>query len=116
MPSLNVDKSSSVNKCESTNKQDGIYRKEDRPQPHPLIQTDSGYGSTTPMLLDSVSNPAIASLLGFADRVKCHELLKNAPNFAAESVVECYESDFSSMSACCAIPRVQPTFKALCKC
>ena len=105
-----------VDKCGSIDKQDGIYRKEDRPQPHPLIQTDSGYGSTTPMQLDSVLNPAIPSLLGLADQVKCHELLKNASNFAAESVVECYESDFSSISTCCAIPGVQPTFKALWKC
>ena len=99
----------------SLDKQDDIYRNRQRPQPYPLVQTDSGYGSATPMRLDSVltSSSSPTSLLGLADLVKCNELLTNASNFASESVIECYESDFYSTSMSLADQGVQRAVQSL---
>lgn len=109
MPTLSCDKS---DKPELIDKHNGIYRNQQRPQPYPSIQPDSGYGSTTSIRLDSVLTSATPSLLGLADRVKCTELLKNTSNFAKETAVECYESNFCSISTFCTAPGVRLIFKA----
>lgn len=107
MPTRPIDTSLTGYKSGSVDNQDDIYRNRQRPQPHPLVQTDSGYGSATPLPFDSVLSSSSPSLLGLADLVKCNELLKNDSNFASETVVDCYESDFHSVSMCGAAPGVQ---------
>lgn len=102
-----VDTSLTGYKSGSIDKQDAIYRNRQRPQPYPLVQADSGYGSATSMRLDSALTSSSTSMLGAADLVKCNELLQNVANFASETAVDCYESDFYTMSMCCAAPALR---------
>lgn len=100
MATLPIDTSLAGYKSGSTDRQDDIYRNRQRPQPYPLTQADSGYESATHLHVDKVSTSSSPSLLSLANLVKCDELLKNDSNFASETVVDCYESDFRSISMC----------------
>ena len=100
MAALPVDTSLTGYKSGSIDKQDAIYRNRQRPQPYALVQTDSGYGSATHSSFERVLTASSSSLLSLADLVKCDKLLKNDSNFASQTVVDCYESDFHSISMC----------------
>ena len=98
MATLPVDTSMMGYKSGSVDGQDAIYRNRQRLQPYPLIQVDSGYGST--MKIPSSRLPVLSSpsLLTIANSVKCSELLSSDSNFAPNTAVECYESDDCSIS------------------
>ena len=94
-----VDRSLTGYASGSVDKQDAIYRNQ-QPQPHPLVQNDSGYESATHLAFKSLPTSSSPSLLGLADSLKCNELLNRDSNFALETVVECYQSDSHSLSTC----------------
>ena len=85
-------------KSASVDRQDDIYRNRQRLQPFPLVQNDSGYGSTMQIPSSRLQVLSSPSLLTIANSVKCGELLNNEPNFAPNTAVECYESDDCSIS------------------
>ena len=106
MPAVPVDTSLTGYTSGSVDKQDDIYRKQQRPQPHQLGYSNSSYDSAIHLRFGSL-RASSSSLLGLADSVKCHELLNNDSNFALKTVVECYQSDFRSISMYCDAPALQ---------
>ena len=82
----------------SVDRQDDIYRNRQRLQPYPLVQNDSGYGSSMKIPSSRLQVLSSPSLLTIANSVKCSELLNNDSNFAPNTAVECYESDGCSIS------------------
>ena len=104
MPAVPVDTSLTGYTSGSVDRQDDIYRNRQRPQLHQLGSSDSGYDSATHLRFGSLRASSSSSLLGLADSVKCNELLNNGSNFALKTVVECYQSDFRSISVYCDAP------------
>lgn len=98
MSSPRFDTSLAGYKSGSLDKQNHIYRKQQRPQPYPLVQNDSGYESATDFGFDSVLASSSTSLLGLANSIECRKLLQKDSNFASETIVDCYESDDHSIS------------------
>lgn len=72
-----------------------------QPQPFPIVQYDSGYGSAIKSHSSSLQVLSSPSLLNLANSVKCSELLNNDSNFATNTAVECYESDGCSIKRQC---------------
>ena len=90
----------------SVDRQDDIYRNRQRPQPYQPGYNDPGYKFATHLRFGNLRASLSPSLLGLADSVKCNELLNNDSNFALKTLVECYQSDFRSISMCCDAPAV----------
>lgn len=107
MPAPPVDTSLTGYTSGSVDRQDDIYRNRQRPQPYPLVPTDSGYESASQIRGNSLKALPAPSLLGLANLVKCNELLNNNSNFASKTNIDCYRSDFHSISTCCHVPRDQ---------
>ena len=82
----------------SLDKQDDTYRNRQRPQPTPLVQNESGYGSAIKSRSSILQTQSAKSLLTLANAVTSSELLNNESNFASTTAVECYESDGCSIS------------------
>ena len=78
--------------------QDYVYRNRQRLQPYPLVQNESGYGSTMRISWSPYQVLLSPSLLTFANYVKCSELHINDSNFAPHTAVESYESGECSIS------------------
>lgn len=111
MPAVPVDTSLTGYTSGSVGKQDDIYRKQQRPQPHQFgynnSSYDSAYDSASHLRFGTLRDLSSSSLLGLADSVKCNELLKNDSNFALKTAVECYQSDSRSISMYCDALAVQ---------
>ncbi|MCJ1464647.1 hypothetical protein MMC07_003260 [Pseudocyphellaria aurata] len=107
MPTPPVDTSLTGYKSGSVDRQDDIYRKRQRPQPYPIVPTDSGYESACQIHGQSLKALPSPSLLGLANLVKSNELLDNNSNFASKTDIDCYQSDSRSISTCRHVPRDQ---------